>query len=193
MAAQDQAAALRWLGALRDVFGDRLYAELAPGWEVGGQSADELCRALAVLARWVGLPLVATQDVHTLRPDQAGLQRTLTAMRVIQPLAQLPAEAGAPPGTHFLTQHEMMLRWAEFPEAVERTAEVAERCRLELPLGVAHYPEIPLPAGQTAATALREQAETGARRLYGGLTPAIEARLAHELGVIEVITVKKRK
>ena len=50
MAAQDQAAALRWLGALRDVFGDRLYAELAPGWEVGGQSADELCGALAVLA-----------------------------------------------------------------------------------------------------------------------------------------------
>jgi DNA polymerase III subunit alpha len=184
VAGQGETAALPWLTTLRDIFGDRLYVELTPGWDLDGRDSAEINRALARLAGHARLPLVATQDVHTLRSEDADLQRTLAAMRLIQPLADLPPEAAAPPGTHFLTQRDMRLHWAEFPAALARTAEVAERCRLELPLGVPHYPELPLPSGQTAGSALRERAEAGARRLYGELTPEINARLAHELDVI---------
>jgi DNA polymerase-3 subunit alpha len=184
VAGQGEPAALRWLATLRDAFGDRLYLELSPGWSLDGRDSAEINRGLAALSVRARLPLVATNDVHMLSPDEAELQRTMAAMRLIRPLEQLPAEAAAPPGTHFLTQHELLLRWAEFPEAVGRTAEVAERCRLDLPLGVPHYPELPLPSGQTAASALRDQAQSGARRLYGELTPVITARLEHELTVI---------
>jgi DNA polymerase III subunit alpha len=184
IAGEGETAVLLWLGALREVFGDRLYVELAPAWDLRGKSSQAVSRGLAALARQARLPVVATNDVHMLRADEAELQRTQAAMRLIQPLAQLPAEAAAPPGTHFLTQREMLLRWAEFPEAVGRSAEVADRCRLELPLGVPHYPDIPLPPGQTAAGALRDRAEAGARRLYGEPTPEIQARLEHELAVI---------
>lgn len=62
---------------------------------------------------------------------------------------------------------------------------MAERCRLELRLGVPHYPAINLPPGVTPGEALRQRAEAGARRLYGGLPPAIQARLDHELAVID--------
>src|SRR5206468_12649410 len=82
------------------------------------------------------------------------------------------------------SQREMRERWAAFPEALERTAEVADRCRLELPLGVPHYPELALPSGQTPAAALRERAEAGAQRLYGADTEEIRERLNHELDVI---------
>ncbi len=183
-AAQSGTAALRWLGTLQDVFADRLYVEVAPGWSLDSRDNAQINRDLAGLARQARLSLVATNDVHMLRPAQAGLQRTLAAMRLNQPLAQLLAEAAAPPGAHFLTQRELLLRWADFPEAVGRTAEVADRCQLQLPLGIPHYPDLPLPAGQTAATALRERAEAGARRLYGSLTPEITDRLTHELTVI---------
>jgi DNA polymerase-3 subunit alpha len=184
VAGQDAPAALRWLSTLRDVFGDGLYLELSPGWSLAGPDSDGINRRLAALSGQTGLPLVATNDVHMLRPDEAGLQRTLAAMRLVRPLSQLPAEAAAPTGAHFLTQRELLLRWAEFPEAVGRTSDVAARCDLELPLGVPHYPDLPLPAGQTAASALRDQARAGARRLYGALTPEIADRLAHELSVI---------
>jgi DNA polymerase-3 subunit alpha len=184
VAGQGETAALRWLETLRDLFGDRLYVELAPGWSLDGREGAEINRGLAALARREGLSIIATNDVHMLRPDDADLQRTLAALRLVQPLAQLPAEAAAPPGAHFLTRREVQSRWTEFPEAVSRTAEAADRCQLELPLGMPHYPSISLPKGQTAAGALRERAEAGARRLYGDLKPEIQARLDHELAVI---------
>ncbi len=181
---QADEAASRWLQTLRDVFGDRLYVELAPGWPVEPDAGPEINRALALLARRARLPFIVTNDVHTLGPEQAKLQRTLTAIRLNQPLKQLPVSLAAPPGSHFLTGREMLSRWADFPEAVGRTSEVAARCRLELPLGLPHYPEVPLPPGQTPAGTLRERAEAGARRLYGAPTQGIRARLDHELAVI---------
>jgi len=51
--------------------------------------------------------------------------------------------------------------FAAHPAALEATQEVAERCRLELPLGKAHFPQIELPEGQTAAQVLRRKAEAG--------------------------------
>ena len=184
VAGQGGSAALPWLAALRDVFADRLYVELTPAWGLDGRDSAAINRDLAALAGRAHLPLVVSQDVHTLRSEEAELQRTLAAMRLNRPLADLPVEAAAPPGTHFLTQLAMRRYWAEFPAALARTAEVAERCRLELPLGVPHYPDLPLPPGQTATTALRERAQAGAGRLYGELTPEITARLEHELEVI---------
>jgi DNA-directed DNA polymerase III PolC len=135
-------------------------------------------------ARRLGLPLVAVHPVYYLTPDQAALQRTLAAIRLIQPLASLPPEAAAPAGAHFLSALEMETRFRHFPKALAATQEIAERCQFDLPIGVAHMPTVPLPPGQTAAGALRERAEAGARRLYGPVTPEIQARLEHELAVI---------
>ena len=183
-AAGDPAATRRWLLQLRELFGDGLYAELSPAWPVGGQSAADLNAALADVARKARVPVVATANVHMLTPEQAPLQRTLTAMRTLVPLDKLPPDAAAPPAAHFATAREMLLRHPAHPEAIGRAAEVADRCRLELPLGVPHYPEIPLPPGQTALGELRRQAEAGAVRYYGALTPETSARLDHELTVI---------
>ncbi|MCC7358207.1 MAG: DNA polymerase III subunit alpha [Anaerolineales bacterium] len=184
VAAGDAPAARRWLGLLRELFGDAIYAEIAPAWPASVQSAAGLDEALSVAARAARVPVVATANVHILTPDQAPLQRTLTAMRVLTPLDRLPREAAAPPGAHFASAREMLLRHAAHPQAVGRSAEVADRCRLTLPLGVPHYPEIPLPPGQTALGELRRQAQAGAMRHYGALTPEITARLDHELTVI---------
>lgn len=182
-AAQQEAAAA-WLGQLREVFGDRLYAELAPGWPLNAQSSEAANEQLHGLARRLQVPTVVTNNLFMLTSEQAPLQRTLTAMRRLVPVDELPGTAAAPPGAHFLDGPGMLARFAGYPEAVYATVEVAERCRLELPLGVPHYPEIALPAGQTAASALRSKAEAGARERYGWLTPEIQARLDHELDVI---------
>lgn len=178
--ARQPALAATWLGRLAELFDDRLYVELAPA----GDGSAELWARLAEQARRQGTPTVATNNVHTLAPEQAVIQRTLTAIRLNCPVDQLPPEAPALPGTDFISGEAMAPRFAAHPEAVARTAEVADRCRLELPLGVPHYPEVKLPAGVTALQALRERAEAGARSHYGAITPEIGARLAHELQVI---------
>jgi len=136
------------------------------------------------LARKLSVPLVATQSVYYLSAGQAALQRTLAAIRLTQPLDNLPPEAMAPQGSYFTRAMEMEARFRHFPRAVEMTQEIAERCKFELPLGQARMPNIPLPPGKTAAQALREKAESGARKMYKGITPEIQTRLDHELGVI---------
>ncbi len=163
------------LGRLKELFPNALYLTL-----------QDPARGLAITKRAgkLGLPLVVTHPVYYLTPDQATLQRTLAAMRLIRPLDQLPSEAAAPAGAYFTSAEEMQSRFDHFPVALAATQEIAARCKFDLPLGVAHMPTVPLPSGVSAAQHLRAKAEAGARRIYGSLTVEIQSRLDHELEVI---------
>lgn len=134
----------------------------------------------ASLGRRLGLPLVVTHPIYTLTAAQAGLQRTLAAVRLNQPISQVSVPAGG----HFVSAKEMEVRFRSFPAALAASAGIAARCQFHLPLGVAHMPTVPLPPGQSAAQTLRQKAEQGALHLYGEITPPIRARLEHELDVI---------
>src|SRR5690349_14965333 len=78
--------------------------------------------------------------------------------------------------------------FADLPEAVANTVEIARRCSLTLSFGKNHLPDFPVPAGQTVPGYLRAQAHRGlAQRLQGApdkLEP-YRQRLDYELGVIE--------
>src|SRR3989442_1225098 len=81
---------------------------------------------------------------------------------------------------------EMARVFAELPEACRNTLAVAERCNLTLDFGTFHLPRYLVPDGHTLDSYLRELSAAGLRRRYGR-TPgeAVEARLAHELAVVE--------
>lgn len=172
---QEKAAAT-YLGYLNELFPDRLYVEL--------HRHDREDDVWIAGLQHHGLPIVATNNIHYLTPEETRLQKTLTAIRLNRPMSDLPPTAPAPPGSHYKSAREMEALFYDFPEAISATCEVAERCQLELPLGVSHYPEITLPPDITPIEALRGKAENGALRHYGEITPAIRARLDHELTVI---------
>jgi DNA-directed DNA polymerase III PolC len=165
----------RRLGPLRDIFPGRLYLSL-----------QDPARALplAHLGRKFSLPLVVTHPVYYLTPEQACLQQTLSAVRLNCSLERLPAEATAPPGAHFVSAKEIERRYQGFRAALAASSEIAARCKFDLPLGMAHMPTVPFPPGLTAAEYLRQKAEAGAQRLYGRISPEVQARLDHELEVI---------
>src|SRR5207302_1328004 len=81
---------------------------------------------------------------------------------------------------------EMALVFAETPQACRNTLAVAERCNLTLDFGQFHLPKYVVPEGHTLETYLQQLARDGLRQRYGA-TPgdALEARLGHELAVIE--------
>jgi DNA-directed DNA polymerase III PolC len=176
-----EADALACIAALQDIFPDRFYIE------VQRHSPDDQAwvAGLSALAAARGLPLVATHDVYYLQPGQADLQRLVTAIRLNCRLGEAPAEETAPPGAHFVAAAEMAQRFADLPEALGATQEIAERCRLELPIDSPHYPQMPAPAGMTPDDLLQQKARAGARRLYGEITAELENRLSHELQAIE--------
>lgn len=169
-----------WLGRLSDAFPDRLYVELQLQSPSDRQQVELLVQAAARLR----LPTVAAQSLYYLNPEQAALQRTLAAMRLNRPLASLEEFDLAPPASHFAGSDEIDARFAAYPSALAAAEEIAARCNLELPLGVARFPRLELPGGQTPIQALRQKATAGALRLYGP-DPAVQSRLEHELAVIE--------
>jgi DNA-directed DNA polymerase III PolC len=159
---------------LKDLFPGRLY--------LGLQDPARIMPA-SDLARRLNLPLAVTQPVYYLKPAQADLQRTLAAVRLNCSRGSLPAGAGAA-GAHYLPAAEIERRFQGARAALSATREIAERCRFDLPLGVARMPTVPLPPGKSASQELRARAEAGARRLYGRISPALRSRLDHELEVI---------
>ncbi len=163
------------LDQIKDVFGDRLYLSLQDPSK--GLPLSNLTRRLKI-------PMVVTHPVYYLTPEQAKLQRTLTAIRLNLRVDQLPPDAVAPLGAYFTSEAEMHRSFSGFQSALERTQEIAERCQFDLPLGVANMPNVPLPNGMTQIQYLRQKAEAGAQQLYGNISPEIQLRLDHELETI---------
>ncbi len=177
----NERAAVSLLEYLHEIFPRRLYVELQKH-----SSEDETLAVQSfILAKRLNLPVVASHDVYYQSPEQAELQGLLAAIRRNQYVQDVPAEALALPDSYFSTPAEMVERFANFPQALSITNEIAEQCQLELPLGVPHYPHLSLPQNTSAIQVLRGKAKEGAQRLYEQVTPAIQSRLDHELAVIE--------
>ncbi|MCE9646914.1 MAG: DNA polymerase III subunit alpha [Chloroflexi bacterium] len=163
------------LEELKQIFESRLYVSLAHPSGAG---------RLSETARRLNLAAVVTHPVYYLSPEQARLQKTLTAIRLNQPIKAIPDSAPAPADSYFMSARETEQRFRDFPDALAASAEIAERCRFDLPLGRARMPTVPLPPGQTASQFLRQKAYAGAQTLYGEVTARIQTRLDHELEVI---------
>lgn len=160
---------------LVDIFPGHLYVAL--------RTPDQ-AHELTSRARKLNLSTVVAPPIYFLSPDQARLQRTLTAIRLNQPMDSLPPSAMVPADSYFLSSQELERRFQDFPEALAATQEIAECCHFDLPLGGSLMPTVALPPGVTAAEHLRKKAFAGAQKLYGEITPDIQARLNHELDVI---------
>ncbi len=161
------------VGELKGYFPRSLYLGISGAHAAGAELAVRL-----------GLPLVAAPPVYALKAEHTPLLRTLTAIRKVCPVAAVPAGELPPSGALFLSAAEGQARFSAYPRALAGLEELRQRCRGLPPIGRQHYPQLELPEGQTALEALRQRAEAGAKRLYGTITPQIQARLAHELAVI---------
>lgn len=168
------------LERLKEIYPDRIYAVLK-----ASVLADlEDTRRLAHSAARLRIPCAAVHPIYYLRQDQAGLQRSVSAIRLNTAVGAVPPGEAAPPGAYFLSEGEMEGRYGEFRGALEATCEIAQRCQAELPVGKPHYPKLALPGNVSEQAYLRSQVEAGAKRLYRRITPEIRARLDHELSTI---------
>lgn len=132
----------------------------------------------------VGLPVVATNDVHYLRPEGHRLHDVLASvgarMALPGPLDRPNAELWLKPPA------EMRRLFERCPRACDATLEIASACsEFELPLGRFHFPGADLPPGETAYSVLAKEAWRGLERRYAPMTPEAMRRLAHELALID--------
>jgi DNA polymerase-3 subunit alpha len=167
--------------ALKEIFGEALYLEVQHFSAGDGRALREAAR----LGRELGVPLVATNNVHFLRPAEHLHHRVLNAIRTGALLTTVTPPEITSAEAYFKSAEEMQRGFRDYPEALHATLEIAERSNLELELGKLIFPEFPVPEGETPFSYLWKLCFEGARERYRPLRPEVLARLTHELEVIQ--------
>jgi error-prone DNA polymerase len=180
------AAATRQLDRLVEAFGtDDVAVEL---WEHGDPLDTARNDALAHLAVSRGVDMVATNNVHYATPARRRLATTLAAVRARRPLAELDGWLPSAATAHLRSGAEQERRFARWPGAVARAAEIGRACAFDLHLMAPGLPDCQAPPGHTEHSWLVELVGRGADDRYGPRTRervgGAWAQIDHELGVI---------
>ena len=166
-----------------EIFGpDHYYLELQ---NHGLPEQPKVNQQLVRLSEETGLPLVATNDAHYLRQEDAKIQDVLMCIQMgktVDDTNRLKFET-----QEFYIKSEAQMRelFSAYPEALENTARIAERCNVEFTFGKYHLPEFKLPAGYDSLTYLKELCDKGYQERYGDAHPEYRAQMDYEIDMIE--------
>ena len=167
---------------LMNAFGrDNVYFEVQKNGIADQEKANE---GIVRIAREVGRPLVGTGDVHYLRRED---YHHHTALLCVQTKSTLAAPKMTFDTNEFFlrSSEEMVEAFAEWPEAIASTLEIAERCDVTIELGRQLIPRY-LPEGEDERAYLRERVMEGLRARYGDPVPSAAVERAEmELAVID--------
>ncbi|MGZ8627026.1 MAG: DNA polymerase III subunit alpha, partial [Actinomycetota bacterium] len=164
----------------RDAFGDRAFVAVQHRLEEG--SARQV-RALLRLAERSEVRAVATNPVRYLVPEDAFLADALECMRELVPVTRTNVSRRNAEGW-LKPAGEMRALFAERPDLVAATLEIAGSCGFDLELGRVRFPDFPTPAGRSASSVLAERCWRGLERRGLRPTASVRDRLHHELAMI---------
>ncbi len=167
---------------LLQTFGaDSVFFEVQKNGIADQEKANE---GIVRIAREVGRPLVGTGDVHYLTRDDYHHHTALLCVQTKSTLAA-PKMTFETNEFYLRSNEEMASSFAEWPEALQSTVDIAERCNVEIELDKQLIPRY-LPPDQDERAYLRARVEEGLRLRYGAPPPATAVqRMEMELGVID--------
>ncbi|GIW78744.1 MAG: error-prone DNA polymerase [Gemmatales bacterium] len=172
-----------WLPLYREAFGDRCYA-LAQ-LHLGPDDRRLLQRYL-VQAENANLPLAACNDVYYHVPRRRFLQDVLTAIRHGCSVAQLGKRLFANAERYLKSPAQMKALFADYPPALARTIEIADRCTFSLDELRYEYPAELCPPHTTPFEHLQRLTWEGAKRRYPhGIPDRVRQLIEHELKLIK--------
>jgi DNA-directed DNA polymerase III PolC len=174
----------RHISLLKEIFGDRLYIAVQHLSVGDGRILREAQRVGSEL----NIPLVATNNVHFLRPEEHLHHRAVNAIRTGSLLTTVAPPDITSPEAWFKPAAEMQRLFPDHPELLRATLEIAERCNLQLELGKLIFPEFPVPPEESPFSYLWKLTFEGARKRYRPLRSEVLSRLTHELEVIEKLS-----
>ena len=158
LAAGNRALAERLACGWAELFPGRYYLELQ---RAGRPQSESLVAASVELASALGLPVVATHPVQFLEPGDFRAHEARVCIAQGYVLGDQRRPRLFTPEQYFKTQAEMAELFADIPQALENSVEIARRCNLEIELGKSRLPRFPTPEGIGVDEFLRQQAEAG--------------------------------
>lgn len=137
------------------------------------------------LSRELGIPLVATNDAHYIKQEDATAQDALVCISTGKDVNDVKRLRFIDTPEYYVKSPEQMYElFPDFPDACENTVKVAEKCEIDIKLGTWFFPKMELPKGVSADEQLKKLAVEGLKERYEVVTPEIKKRLAYEIKVI---------
>lgn len=176
-------------GEYKDIFGKDFYLEIM---DQGLSGQKELNEALLKLHKETMIPLVATNDTHYVRKEDAKAQDVLLCIQTGRFLDETDRLKFAGEEFYIKSPAEMKSVFSDLPKALATTLEIAEECNLKLELGKVHLPEFPVPKDETPNSYLEKLTWEGVKKHYGVsdkahtlVPPEVTDRIRYELSIIE--------
>ena len=181
--------ALRAAGEFQDIFGrDNFYVELM---DHGLDIERRTTRGLLDLAKAIGAPLLATNDLHYVKKEDAYSQEAMLAINSGDPLTEPRKSQGGKrfafdgEGYYVKSTAEMYALFREHPEACANSVELAERCEVSFDTDANYMPNYPCPPGEDETSWFIKEVERGLHLRYpGGIPDAVRKQADYETGVI---------
>jgi len=142
--------------------------------------------ALIKIAHKNKVPLIAANDVHYVKPDDAEAQDILMSIQTDKRLGDQDRLTMKSDDFSLRPMEQMIKDFKDIPEAIENTQEIVEKCNFEFELGNIQLPYFNLPNGQTPEEYLKKLCEKGLEEKHfeASLKDVLE-RIDYELGVIK--------
>ena len=168
---------------LRDIYGkDNFFLELM---DHGIEIETRVKKDLLKLGKDMGLPLLATNDLHYTKHEDAGAHEALLCVQSGSTLADPKRFKFDNDQFYVKSAAEMRQLFAEFPESCDNTLLIAERCNTTMRDHENLLPQFSVPKGETEESWLRSLSLKGLHdRMGGNIPPAHIERLNYELDVM---------
>ncbi|HBL84843.1 MAG: DNA polymerase III subunit alpha [Clostridiales bacterium GWF2_38_85] len=137
----------------KSIFGDDFYIELQ---QHNTERECQVNASLIYLSRELSIPLVATNDVHYIKKEDAEIQKLLGCISTNTRFDEAGNDAFPTDEFYLKSEEEMKKLFPEFPEAIENTAKIAEQCNFDFDFTKLHLPAFKPDTGETPKEYLRK-------------------------------------
>lgn len=186
----------------QEVFGDDYYLELQrhdyAKWasestiaevkqelQEMAQNTKKAEKEIIRLSREFGIPLVATNDSHYTKKEDAGAQDALLCIATGKNISDVKRMRFIDtPDFYLKSASQMREIFQDLPEAADNTLEIGKKCNLAITIGTYFFPKIHLPKDQTAEEFLTQRAKEGFGKKFPNATKEYKDRLEYELNII---------
>lgn len=179
----DLTAAQKKIQWFQKLFGSDYYLEIQPHHNIPEQVI--INKALTKFSRQLGIPLVATNDVHYLNKDDAeahdallciGMKKTIDDPKRLSMINT--------PNFYLKSEKEMRAAFPDHPDAVDNTQKIADQCQVKIKTGQWILPKYPLPGKETAEKHLKKLTHKNLRKRFPKPSKEQLERLEYELDII---------
>ena len=178
----DTPSACRVVVEFEEMFGrGNVYLEIL---EIGVDAQRRVNEALVLMHQRIGTPIVATNDVHYVHPEDWVAQDIMTCIRSGKSLNDPERYRVPSRELWFKPREKMVAAFEGVPQAIQATVEIAERCSVDIPFNVYHLPVFETGTAESPDQLFERKCREGALARYGAARDDVRKRLDYEIDVI---------